>query len=253
MTVHLLPARTDNYIFVLREDATNTTIVIDPTDAEPVLEICSRHQWNINAILITHHHPDHITGVPELAKKYAAPVWGHKLDKHRLPPLDHEVVGGDTFTLGGLRFEVRFTPAHTLGHIAYWLPDQHKLFCGDTLFSMGCGRLFEGTPEMMLKNMEWIRTLPQDTEVFCSHEYTLTNTEFAMSVEPDNTGIADFYTQAQALRKKGLPTIPLNLAEQLALNPFLRYDDPSLRSALKMSSASDLDVFTRLRQLRNQW
>lgn len=253
MNVHLIPARTDNYIFVIRESATNTTIVIDPTDAAPVLDFCSRLAWKVSAILLTHHHPDHISGVPEVARIHGAPVWGYADDQHRLPPLSHKVAHGDSVKLGNLEFNVYFTPTHTLGHICYYLPALKALFSGDNLFSMGCGRLFEGTPEMLLKNMEWIRSLPDNTMVYCAHEYTLNNTEFAMSLEPENDGLKRFYELAQSKRQRNEPTVPLALNIEKTLNPFLRWDDPALMKALNMEAAAPVEVITRLRELRNKW
>lgn len=253
MDVHLVPARADNYIFIVRETATNTTIVIDPTDAAPVLNFCKQQNWHVDAVLLTHHHPDHITGVPEIAQHYSAEVWGYAPDQHRLPPLTHALRDGDNVKIQNFNFKVYFTPAHTLGHICYWLESHSALFSGDNLFSMGCGRLFEGTPEMLLTNMRWIRSLPSNTSIYCSHEYTLTNTEFVLSLEPDNLELQTFYRNAQEQRTRHQPTVPLSLATEKKLNPFLRWDDAHLRRALNMESASDLEVITRLRELRNRW
>lgn len=253
MTVHVLPAWTDNYIFVIRDDSSDTTIVVDPAESGPVLALCAQQDWKVSAILLTHHHPDHISGVKDLTQKFNCAVWGHKKDAHRLPPLTQELEDGAQFDAGALSFEVRFTPAHTLGHICYWIREHKMLFCGDTLFSMGCGRLFEGTPEMMLKNMRWIRSLPHDTHVYCAHEYTRTNTEFALSLEPQNASLQTFYQSVKTRRANEEFTVPFLLSQEIALNPFLRWDDKNLRKALGLELATDLDVFTHLREQRNQW
>lgn len=253
MNVHQLPARTDNYIYLLRDDATATTLVIDPTDSTPVLNFCVEKEWSIDGILLTHHHPDHITGVPGIVAKFHAPVWGFSGDRHRLPPLTHELKDGDDFSIQSMHFQVKYTPGHTLGHICYFMPEQKYLFCGDTLFSMGCGRLFEGTPEMMLSNFRWMRTLSQDTQVFCSHEYTQVNTEFALSLEPHNEKLKAFYQSVLAKRAQNTPTVPFPLSQEIAMNPVLRWDDSALRTALGLEAAHDVEVFSTVRSRRNQW
>lgn len=253
MKVHQLPADQDNYIYVLRDETQNATIVVDPTEAQPVISLCSKNGWAVDALLITHHHPDHIRGISALRDLFQAPVYGFAQDSHRLPPLNYNLKDGDDFKIKNIHFDVKHTPGHTLGHVNYFLPKWNYLFCGDTLFSMGCGRLFEGSPQVMLTTLDWIRSLPKDTTVFCSHEYTQVNTEFALSIDPRNDQLKTFYETVCEKRASDLPTVPFSLNEQLELNPLLRWDDKSLRKNLNMETASDVDIFTKIRSLRNQW
>lgn len=252
--IHQIPTREDNYIYIVRDEPSGTTIVIDPTEHDPVLALCEQKKWQIDAILITHHHPDHIYGIPRLKKVFSPTVWGFKGDRHRLPPLDRELEGNEAFTIKGVDVLTRHTPGHTLGHLSYYIEQEKALFSGDTLFSMGCGRLFEGTPEMMLKSLSWIRQLPEETNVYCSHEYTQTNTEFALSIDPHNKELRAFYNNVEKLRRSNSPTVPMRLETEKQLNPFLRWDDQSLKNSLGLSDASaDVEVFSHVRRLRDKW
>lgn len=251
MTVHQLPALTDNYIYILHDQ--KTTIVIDPAESGQVIDFCHRNNCKVDHILLTHHHPDHIGGVPQLAQKYGAQIWGFAGDKHRLPPLSHPLQDGSSFKIDGIAFEARHTPGHTLGHICYFLPEHKYLFCGDVLFSMGCGRLFEGTAEMSLPNFRWMRALPPETTVFCAHEYTKTNTEFVLSIDSENKKLNTFYKDVVEKRKNKISTVPFPLSQEIELNPFLRWDDKELRQNLDLEEASDVDVFHEIRRRRNQW
>lgn len=253
MTVYQLPARTDNYIYILRDDSAALTLVIDPTDSAPVMDFCKARDWTINHILLTHHHPDHITGVPELVQTYHSQTWGFGADQHRLPPLTHKLENKHTFSIGDFDFQVTHTPCHTLGHICFFVPQKNYLFSGDLIFSMGCGRFFEGTAEMALPHFQWLRTLPNNTTVFCSHEYTQVNTEFALALDPHNEKLKAFYTEVCKKRGTQTPTVPFPLEQEIELNPILRWDDPQLRRALHLEHASDVEVLHAVRHKRNQW
>jgi hydroxyacylglutathione hydrolase len=254
MEIFQLPADTDNYIYLLRDEATNSTFVVDPTQAEPVLALCKEKKWEITALFITHHHPDHIRGVPKLVNEYNCKVYGFEGDQHRLPPLTHPLKDGDVVNIHSHVFNIKHIPGHTLGHIAYYNSPNGLLFSGDTLFSMGCGRLFEGTPEMMISSLGWIRSLPPTTMVHCSHEYTETNTEFAVSIEPNNSALKKFFERIVELRKMNIPTVPFRLETQLPINPFLRWNDSQLKTALgKPIDVSDVETFADLRRRRDQW
>jgi hydroxyacylglutathione hydrolase len=253
MNVLALPAFDDNYIWLLH-DGTNAAVV-DPGDADPVNEALDRLGLQLQAILVTHHHPDHVGGVDELRSRLGGPVYGPA--RERIPAPFTPLGQGDSFDLLGHRFDVLDVPGHTAGHIAYvtTLPTQASwLFCGDTLFSAGCGRLFEGTPGQMHESLSKLAALPANTQVYCTHEYTLSNLRFAQAVEPDNVAVQNAVRRCTELRAKGDITLPSSLAEELRINPFLRSGEPAVAAAASAHGASDhseLAVFTALREWKN--
>ncbi|MCB0341112.1 MAG: hydroxyacylglutathione hydrolase [Pseudobdellovibrionaceae bacterium] len=253
MDVHLLPAFKDNYIYLVHDPLKHINIVVDPGDSDVVKMFLSDRQWDLHAILITHHHWDHIDGVEELQNSFKCQVIGSVYDQSRLPPLTQRVQGGDCLEIGSASIQVLFVPGHTTGHIAYYFSDQQWLFVGDTLFSMGCGRIFEGTPEMLFNSLQQLLLLPDSGKVFCTHEYTLTNAKFALQFEPNNPDLLLRIKQAEALRANHQPTLPTTIMQEKATNPFLRLKSPAIRQSLNMATATDLEVFTRLRELRNQF
>ncbi len=224
---------TDNYIYVYHEDG--VTLIIDPTEAAPVLEVLKAHEWHADAVLLTHHHADHTSGVPEIVAKTGCKVVGYAHDAHRLPPLDFAVVEGDEI----FGAKVMFLPGHTSGHIAYYFKKHKLLFCGDVLFSLGCGRVFEGTMEEMFNSLQRIAALPDDTLIFCAHEYTQHNGWFALRESPENPYLIARMDEVAKLRKKNEATIPVLLGEEKRCNPFL--------------FCADVESFTILRQKRNLW
>lgn len=215
-----------------------------------MLSALRRLQWKLNFILNTHHHPDHVGGNQELMDATGCEVVGPRADKFRIPGITHEVGDGDTFDLGSARAMVFDVPGHTRGHIAYWFKDSAALFCGDTLFALGCGRLFEGTPTQMWQSLSKLKALPAQTRVYCAHEYTQSNGRFALSVEPDNQALRARMQQVDALRLQGLPTVPSTLGEELATNPFLRPDSAAIQTVLGLEGAPLAEVFgaTRARK-----
>ncbi len=253
MNVLALPAFDDNYIWLLH-DGTNAAVV-DPGDADPVNEALDRLGLRLQAILVTHHHPDHVGGVDELRSRLDGPVFGPA--RERIPVPFTPLGQCDSFDLLGQRFDVLDVPGHTSGHIAYVTtpPTQASwLFCGDTLFSAGCGRLFEGTPEQMHESLNKLAALPANTQVFCTHEYTLSNLRFAQAVEPGNVAVQDAVRRCTELREKGNITLPSSLGEELRINPFLRCGEPAVvaaASAHGASGPSKLAVFTALREWKN--
>ena len=231
--------------------------VVDPGDAQPVMQALQREGVQLQGILVTHHHADHTGGVNSLRDATGAQVYGPAHEP--MPEPLHRFVGGDTASLLGCHFQVLDVPGHTAGHIAYFcdVPGAPPLlFCGDTLFSGGCGRLFEGTPAQMQASLEQLSALPDTTRVCCTHEYTLSNLKFALAVEPDNQQLADYAVRAQTLRAQGLPTLPSSIALERQINPFLRSTQPTIVASTRAFNAEAVErdgVFATLRQWKNQY
>ena len=255
MKIIPLPAFTDNYIWLLHNG--QQALVVDPGDAQPVFEALSRLGLQLATILVTHHHPDHTGGVAALRDATGAQVFGPVGET--LPEPLTRVQAPNAVNFLGLRFEVIDVPGHTAGHIAYFcdaVDGAPLLFCGDTLFSAGCGRLFEGTPAQMLASLDKLAALPDNTRVCCTHEYTLSNLKFALAVDPANADLALYNAKAQALRAQHLPTLPSNLLLERQINPFLRSREPALIAsarAFDVSAQDEVSVFAALRQLKNQF
>lgn len=217
-----IPALSDNYIWLAHDDTSGETIVVDPAEAAPVLAAAEARGWNIDAIWNTHWHPDHTGGNAAIKEATGCAVIAPAAEAARIPTADRLVAEGDVVMLGDHTATVMEVPAHTAGHIAYHLPDAEILFVGDTLFAMGCGRLFEGTPEQMFGNMQRLAALPGNTAVYCAHEYTQSNGRYALVAEPDNEALAERMAEVDAMRAQGLPTIPTTIALERATNPFMR-------------------------------
>jgi len=207
--------------------------------------------WRITHILNTHHHGDHIGGNLEIKAATGCTIVGPGSDAARIPGIDVHVGDGDTYEFGRETAQVFFVPGHTRGHIAYWFKDSHALFCGDTLFSIGCGRLFEGTPQQMWTSLSRLRELPDDTRIYCAHEYTASNVRFAVSVDPANAVLRDYEAEVKAKRARGEPTVPSTLKLERAANPFLRADAPDLQAAVGMSGKPPVDVFADVRHRKD--
>ncbi|QDX26492.1 hydroxyacylglutathione hydrolase [Sphingomonas suaedae] len=217
-----IPALSDNYIWLAHDAASGETIVVDPAVAEPVLEAAEARGWTISAIWNTHWHPDHTGGNAAIKDATGCSVIAPAAEAAKIPTADRLVAEGDTVKLGAFEAEVIDVPAHTAGHIAYHLPQAQIAFVGDTLFAMGCGRLFEGTPAQMFANMQRLAALPGETQVYCAHEYTQSNGRYALVAEPDNDAIARRMAEVDAMRAQGLPTVPTTIALERATNPFMR-------------------------------
>lgn len=227
MTVRVdaIPCLSDNYAWLLTDEATGTVALCDPGEAAPCLAAIAAAGGRLDMILLTHHHDDHIAGVAEVVARTGARVIGAKADVHRLPKLDQAVSPGDTVAIGAATAQVLDSPGHTLGHIAFYVPEACAVLCGDTLFATGCGRLLEGTPADMFAALAILAKLPAGTLVCCGHEYTASNIRFAVTVEPENTALHDWAVRAAALRAEGRPTVPTTLGHELATNPFMRAAD----------------------------
>lgn len=222
LSLRAIPILSDNYAWLLQDQATGQTAIVDPGEAAPIQETLKKLGLGLDLILLTHHHSDHIEGAQTLQDTYKARIIGPKADAHRLPPLDQAVADGDTVALGDSTAQILAVPGHTSGHIAYYFTAPPALFCGDTLFSLGCGRLFEGTPEQMFTSLHRFDTLPDETLVCCGHEYTLGNAAFALHADPHNAALQARVKDVKALRAAHLPTLPSTLGLERQTNPFLR-------------------------------
>jgi hydroxyacylglutathione hydrolase len=250
-----VPAFADNYLWLLHDG--KRALVVDPGDAEPVLRALEASRLQLESILVTHHHADHTGGIDALRQATGAAVYGPATE--HLPAPFQPLRQGDRVTALGLDFQVLDVPGHTAGHIAFYTPEMDGLpllFCGDTLFSGGCGRLFEGTPAQMLASLDKLAALPGATRVCCAHEYTLANLRFALAVEPDNAALAAYAQHCRGLREQGKPTLPSSIGQEVLINPFLRSRQAAVIAAVHHFDAStrdDATVFAALRQWKNQF
>ena len=248
-----VPCLEDNYAFLVHDADSGETAVIDVPEAGPIKDALAARGWTLSHVLLTHHHWDHVDGLPDLLADHPAKVIGAAADAHRLPPLDLAVAEGDSFTVGSDRFEVLDVSGHTVGHIAFHAPASKLVFTADSLMALGCGRLFEGTPAQMLESMTKLAALPGDTTVCSGHEYTTTNAKFAATVDPENAALISRTQDIADKRAAGMPTVPSKLQLELDTNPFLRASDPAIARTLDMTGATPLDVFTEIRARRDRF
>ena len=248
-----IPTLKDNYVWAIINKP--KVLIVDPGEAAPVAEFLQRHRLDLAGIIITHHHWDHTNGIINLINQYPAPVWGPS--KENIPGITHPLHDNDKINLDSFPIELTIIaiPGHTLGHIAYYA--RGMLFCGDTLFAAGCGRLFEGTALQLYTSLQKIAALPEDTNIYCAHEYTLNNLHFAQTVEPNNKQITELIAQISALRKQGLPSLPSTLRKEKATNPFLRCDSPDVKENVEQYANKKLndplEIFTYLRKWKDGW
>lgn len=231
--VTAVPILSDNYAWLLTDEESGCVAIVDPADAAPVAAAIDAAGGRLDMILLTHHHSDHVAGTDEIRTRYGAPVVGARADKHRLPKLDREVWEGSEVDLGASTARVFETPGHTRGEVSYYFPDGGVLLCGDTMFSLGCGRLLEGTPQEMFTSLMKFAALPGETLVCCGHEYTESNARFALHADPENLDLHAYAERVKELRAMGLPTVPSKLADELECNPFLRAGDVATLADLR--------------------
>lgn len=256
--VYPIPAFSDNYIWIFRNSANNEACVVDPGDAAPVMDYLQRYNLTLSHILVTHHHADHTGGVDALSEKFRAVVYGPANSPFKA--VNQQLVEGDTVSVFGVTFQILSTPGHTLDHIAYYSDRQlgltsgsPVLFCGDTLFAAGCGRIFEGTAPMLFASLQKLAILDPDTRVYCTHEYTLANLKFASAADPENSALKQRIKTAMKTREEGMPTLPSSIALELATNPFLRCDQPALISSAASREQEPIETATEVFASLRQW
>jgi hydroxyacylglutathione hydrolase len=252
LDIEQFPCLSDNYAVLIHDEEAGVTASIDAPDAAAILKRLKAKGWRLTHLLITHHHGDHTGGNLELKQATGCTIIGPQAEADRIPGLDRGVAEGDTIAFGGFGIRVLETPGHTIGHVAYWIPEARVAFVGDTLFAMGAGRVFEGNAEMMWKSLEKLMQLPRDTEIYCGHEYTASNARFALTVDPENLALQNRAKEVDLMRAKGQPTLPTRLDRELETNPFLRPHVSAIRARLGMPYAPDWKVFAEIRARKNK-
>ncbi len=253
LEIERVPVRSDNYVFLAHDRKTGATAAVDPAEARPVMAALDRLGWSLSHILITHHHNDHTGGNRELKAATGCAVIGGRTDAPRIPGVDVMVGEGDLVSVGESAARVIDVPGHTSGHVAYWFEDAKALFSGDCLFSLGCGRLFEGTAGQMWDSLQKLKRLPDDALVYCGHEYTNANADFALTQDPDNAALQDAADEILEKREKGEATVPSTMAFEKRFNPFLRADDPALLQAAGLMGKAPDAAFAEIRARKDRF
>lgn len=253
LELHQFICRSDNYGVLVHDSRSGTTISIDAPDATAIADNLKKRGWQLTHILTTHHHVDHVEGNLELKEHFGCTIIGPEKEKDKIPGIRKTVKGGDVFEIAQRKMRVFACPGHTAGHVAYQFIDDYLLFAADTLFAMGCGRVFEGTMEEMFHSVNQFRALQPMTSVYCGHEYTEANAKFALSVEPGNKALQMRSAAVSALRAQGKMTCPTSIGEELKTNPYMRCDSPEIRKVLGMEQATDVEVFAELRTRKNNF
>ena len=252
--IEIVKALSDNYIYILHNPINKQTAAIDPGEAQPVIQLLEKKNWNLTHIFNTHHHDDHIAGNQKLIDKYKCKLIAPKYDQNKINNCDHYVLGGDEIDLIGQKSQVIHTPGHTIGHVCYYIESLKVLFSGDTLFRLGCGRIFEGTYEQMKDSLDKIINLPDDTLVYCGHEYTMSNANFCKSLAYNNIEELDASIfEITNLRNQKKPTIPFSLGQEKMVNPFLRYNDLDFKIKNNIEKLNSIETFEYFRKLKDNY
>ncbi|MCO5070054.1 MAG: hydroxyacylglutathione hydrolase [Rhizobiaceae bacterium] len=255
MTIHIdqFTCRADNFGVLIHDDQSGETALIDAPEESSILEAVARTGWKPTVILTTHHHIDHVEANLSLKQKFNLKIIGPKAEADKIPGIDEQVKEGDVIKFGGEDIRVIETPGHTAGHISFYLPSSGVAFTADTLFALGCGRLFEAPPPVMYNSLKKLAALPRETVVYCGHEYTLSNAKFALTIDPENPKLKERAKEIEKLRGEGKATLPTTIGEELDTNPFLRWADPAIRKHLGMESATDAEVFAEIRKRKDNF
>jgi len=253
LVIHQIPVLKDNFIYLVHDPESGESAAVDPAVAAPVMKALEVKGWSLTHIFNTHHHNDHTGGNLELKKATGCSIVGAAVDASRIPGIDIQIAEGDRISIGNHQAQIFDVSGHTNGHIAYWFENNNVLFSGDTLFSLGCGRLFEGTPEQMWGSLLKLRNLPDETSIYCAHEYTSTNVNFALTIEPENDDLKRRAEEVFRLRKDGKPTVPSILGEEKRINPFLRADNDDLLCAAGLAGQDAVSVFAEIRRRKDHF
>lgn len=253
LDIRMFPCLSDNYGVLIKDLDTGAAAAIDVPDATAVLEAADKAGWELTHILVTHHHQDHVQGIPEVKKRFGCTVVGPKGEADQIPGIDETVSEGDRYKFGSLTAEIIETPGHTKAPATWYFPQADVVFAGDTLFALGCGRVFTGDMDGMWASMQKLAKLPKETLVYCGHEYTVANARFAVTVEPDNQALKARADEAERKRADGEPTLPTTIGAELQANPFMRADRPEVASALGMTGAEPAKVFAEIRKRKDSF
>ncbi|MDA8772441.1 hydroxyacylglutathione hydrolase [Candidatus Pelagibacter bacterium] len=253
MKIEIIPCLNDNYSYLIHDEISNTVSIVDPSEFMPCEKIISKNYQKLDFILNTHHHYDHVGGNEELKKKYNSKVLGFENDKNRIPQIDTVLKDNQEFKIGTLNFTTIFIPGHTRGHVAFYFKKERVVFTGDTLFSLGCGRVFEGTYKQMFQSLNKLKNLPGETKVYCGHEYTFKNLEFCLKFNPNNDFLKKKKNDIKLSLKNKKPTIPSTIADEIKGNIFFRVNDPDIKKAINLENSPDIEIFTKLRDLKDNF
>jgi hydroxyacylglutathione hydrolase len=253
MKIEIIPCLNDNYSYLIHDEISKTVAIVDPSEFMPCDTIISKNYKKLDFILNTHHHYDHVGGNEELKKKYNSKVLGFENDKNRIPQIDTVLKDNQEFKIGTLNFTTIFIPGHTRGHVAFYFKKERVVFSGDTLFSLGCGRVFEGTYKQMFQSLNKLKNLPGETKVYCGHEYTFKNLEFCLKFNPNNDFLKKKKDDIKLSLKNKKPTIPSTIADEIKANIFFRVNDPDVKKAINLENSPDIEIFTKLRDLKDNF